>query len=196
VAERTQAPRLRGVVVLAVVAIVAATASIVVARTGLIHPDTTPAQASSRPPLVLQGTLTTSVPWAGIRTTGSYDGRGDPDNRHEELQALYRGEPLSELVGLVDDDDPDTFNETRAREGYAVKLSATDGYTWTVDSRTIIGEDGWIVASLRDGRPLPEWEGPYRLVGDEFIGFRAGQAVKLLTRIELVPGHVESQTPQ
>lgn len=194
--EETQGVRRRTVVILAVVALVALVASVAVARTHLIRPDVTPGQASAYPPLQLQGALTKQVPWAEIATTGSYDGRDDPGNRHEELQALYRGEPLYELVGLVDDDDPATFNEAKAKDGYAIKLFAADGYTWTVDSRTIVGKDGWIIARLRDGKPLPKWEGPYRFVGPDFIGFRAGQSIRLLTRIRLVPGRVESQQPQ
>ena len=194
--ERAQGLRWRGIVVLAVVAAAVLTASVVVARTHVIHPDTTPGKASGYPPLLLQGTLTRRLPWAEIETTASYDGREDPDNRHDELQALYRGEPLFELIGLVDDDDPSTFNAAKAKSGYAVKLFATDGYTWTVDSRTIVGKTDWIIAKLRDGKPLPKWEGPYRFVGADFIGFRAGQSVRQLVRILLVPGRVKSQTPQ
>jgi hypothetical protein len=194
--ERRQGPRWRGVVILAVVAAAVLTASIVVAKTHVIHPDTTPGRASSYPALVLQGTLTTRVPRADIGTTGTYDGRKDPDNRHDELQAFYRGEALYQLIGLVDDDDPGSFNETKAKAGYGVKLLASDGYTWLVDSRDVAGRDDWVVAKLRDGKPLPKWEGPYRFVGPDFIGFRAGQSVRLLVRIQLIPGRVESQTPQ
>jgi len=194
--ERERGPRWRGIVVLAVVAAAVLTASVVVARTHVIHLDTTPGKASSYPPLLLQGTLTKQVPWADIETSGSYDGRKDSDNRHAELQALYRGEPLHELIGLVDDDDPSTFNLAKAKVGYGIKLFATDHYTWTVDSRTIVGKDDWIIARLRDGKPLPDWEGPYRFVGPDFISFRAGQAIKLLVRIKLLPGRVEGQTPQ
>ena len=189
-------PRRRGVVILAVVAAAVLTASIVVARTHAIHPDTTPGTASAYPRLLLQGTLTRRVAWADIQTTGSYDGRKDPDNRFEELQALYRGEPLSHLIGLVDDDDPSSFNVAKAKEGYGIKLFAADHYTWMVDSRTVVGKDDWIIARLRDGKPLPKWEGPYRFVGADFIGFRAGQSVRRLVRIALIPGPVKNQTPQ
>jgi hypothetical protein len=183
-------------VILAVVAVMALTASIVVARTHVIHSDTTPGQASRYPSLLLQGTLTRRVPWSEVETTATYDGRADSDNRHEELQALYRGEPLYDLLALVDDEDPDTFNEAKAKDGYTIKLFAADGYTWTVDSRTVVGKSDWVVASLRDGKPLPTWEGPYRFVGGDFIGFRAGQAIKQLIRIQVVAGRVRSQDPQ
>jgi hypothetical protein len=196
VSEGAQRLHWRGLVVLAVVAAAGLSASIVVARTSLIHPDTTPGKASSCPPLLLQGTLTRRVPWADITTTASYDGRRDPDNRFAELRALYRGEPLFKLVGLVDDDDPSAFNAEKAAQGYGIKLCAADGYTWMVDSRTIAGRDDWIVANLRDGRPLPAWEGPYRFVGASFIGFRSGESVRRLVRIQLVPGRVKTQTPQ
>lgn len=185
--EGSHRPRGRGVVILALAAAVVLAVSLVIARTHLIAASTTPGDASKYPPLVLQGVLTRRVPWAAIATTSSYDGRKDPDNRHEELQALYTGEPLYELVGLVDDNDPSTFNVAKARHGYGIKLFATDGYTWTVASRTIIGKSDWIIAKLRDGKPLPKWEGPYRFVGASFIGFRAGESVRLLVRIQLVP---------
>lgn len=194
--ERRPGLRRRSVVLLAVIAAVALTASMVLARTHVIRPDATPAPASGRPPLVLQGELTRRVPWADVGTTGSYDGREDPDNRHEELRALYRGEPLYQLVGLVDDDDPGTFNVAEAKRGYGIELVATDGYTWMVDSRTIVGRDDWVIARLKDGDPLPGWEGPYRFVGPDFIGFRAGQSVRTLERVRLLPGRVEDQTPQ
>jgi hypothetical protein len=194
--ENGRRPRRRGVVILAVVAAAILTASIVIARTHAIHPDTTPGTASAYPSLLLQGTLTKRVTWTDIETTGSYDGRKDHDNRHDELQALYRGEPLYRLIGLVDDDDPSTFNVAKAKEGYGIKLLAADHYAWMVDSRTIVGKDDWIVAKLRDGKPLPKWEGPYRFVGADFIGFRAGQSVRQLVRIRLIPGPVKNQTPQ
>ena len=196
VSERGPGLRRRSIVILAVAAAVVLTASTVVARMHVIRPDTTPGKASSYPPLLLQGTLTRRVPWADIQTTAGYDGRKDHDNRFEELQAFYQGEPLYKLVGLVDDGDPGTFNVAKARQGYAIKLFATDGYTWTVDSRTIIGRNDWIIAKLRDGKPLPKWEGPYRFVGASFIGFRAGESVRLLVRIQLVPGRVKTETPQ
>lgn len=194
--EKEHGPRWRSIVVLAVVAAAVLTTSVVVARAHSIHPDTTPGKASSYPPLLLQGRLTKQVRWAEIETSGSYDGHKDSDNRHEELQAVYRGQPLYELIGLVDDDDPGTFNVAKAKAGYGIKLVATDHYTWTVDSRIVVGKDDWIVASLRDDGPLPKWEGPYRFVGPDFISFRAGQAIKRLVRIKLLPGRVESQTPQ
>jgi hypothetical protein len=196
VTERAQGLRWRGIVILAVVAAAVLTASVVVAKAHVIHPDTTPGQASSYPPLLLQGELTRRIPWGDIKTTGSYDGRKDPDNRHDELQAFYRGEPLYELIGLVDDDDPATFNVAKAKQGYGIKFFATDGYTWLVDSRTVVGKADWIIAKLRDGKPLPKWEGPYRFVGPDFISFRAGQSIRLLVRIQLTPGRVKSQTPQ
>jgi hypothetical protein len=196
VSEKARGLRRRRIVVLAVAAAAVLTASIVVARMHLIHPDTTPGRASVYPPLVLRGTLTDRVPWEDIATTASYDGPKDSDNRHEELQALYRGAPLYELVGLVDDDDPNAFDVAKAEHGYGIRLTAADRYTWMLDSRTIVGKDDWIVAKLRDGEPLPTWEGPYRFLGPDFIGFRAGQAVRQLVRIELVPERTESQTPE
>ena len=161
--------------------------SLGIAKSHIIAPSKTPGNAATEPPLVLQGVLTRRVPWVRIQTTNSYDGRKDHDNRHVELQAFYRGEPFYKLIGLVDDNDPSTFNVAKARSGYGIKLYGSDGYVWTVDSRTIIGKSDWIIAKLRDGKPLPKWEGPYRFVGASFIGFRAGESVRLLVRVQLVP---------
>ena len=185
--EGRQALSRRSVVILAVVAAAVLALSLGIARSHVIAPSKTPGNAATEPPLVLQGVLTRRVPWTQIQTTGSYDGRQDHDNRHVELQAFYRGEPLYKLIGLVDDNDPNTFNVAKARSGYGIKLYGSDGYVWTVDSRTIIGKNDWIIAKLRDGKPLPKWEGPYRFVGASFIGFRAGESVKLLVRVQLVP---------
>lgn len=186
--------RRHGVVLLAGVAAAVLAVSVAITRSHAVTPDLTPGAAADYPPLLLQGELTERVPWAEIGTMGRYDGRGDSDNRHEQLQAVYRGEPLYRLVGRVDDDDSSTFNVARARKGYDLKLVAADHYVWVVDSRAIVDRTDWIVASLRDGEPLPEWEGPYRFVGADFISFRAGQSVRQLVRIQLVAGGVERQT--
>lgn len=185
--RRTKGPRWRGIIILALAAAVILTTSLVIAKTHVITADATPGRASSYPALVLKGVLTKRIPWAKLPTPVSYNGRKDPDNRHEQLQGLYKGQTLYNLIGLVDDRNPKTFNVAKARRGYGIKLIATDGYTWVVPSAKIIGKKDWIIAKLKDGKPLPTWEGPYRHVGASFIGFRAGQSVRLLVRIELVP---------
>jgi hypothetical protein len=144
-----------------------------------------PAAKATLPPLVLKGKLTKRIPWSKLPIGVVWNGAKDPDNRHKELQAVFRGQSIYKLVGLVDDKDPTTFNVARARRGYGVKFIASDGYSHTMSSRDIIGKKKWIVARLKNGRPLPKAEGPYRDVGS-FVGFLAGPSVKMLVRIELV----------
>jgi hypothetical protein len=144
-----------------------------------------PAVKGTLPPLVLKGKLTKRIPWSKLPASVAWNGNKDPDNRHKELQAVFRGQTIYKLVGLVDDKDPQTFNVGKAKRGYGIKLIATDGYAHTMSSRDIIGKKRWIVAKLKDGKPLPKGEGPYRDVGS-FVGFLAGPSVKLLVRIELV----------
>ena len=81
------------------------------------------------------------------------------------LKAVYRGQSLYKLVGLVDDRYPKTFNKARALKGYKIQFIARDGYKVTISSKTIVGKSGWIVACLKDGMMLSADEGPYRYVG-------------------------------
>jgi hypothetical protein len=174
--------RWRTIVILCVACLAVLAASLAVAFT---TGSAKPAARASQPPLVLEGKLTKRIPWAKLPTTVIWNGRKDPDNRHKELQATFRGQSIYKLVGLVDDKDPKTFNVAQAKRGYGVKFIASDGYTHTMSSRDIVGKRKWIVAKLKNGRPLPKAEGPYRNVGS-FVGFLAGPSVKLLVRIELV----------
>jgi len=175
-------PRWRSVIILGVVAAVLLAGSLAVALTA---GSAQPVSKAKQPPLVLKGVLTKRIPWAKLPAKVIWDGRKDKDNRHKELQALFRGQSIYRLVGLVDDKDPKTFNVRKARRGYGVTFIAGDGYSHTIDSRKIIGKKRWIVARLKNGKPLPEGEGPYRNVGS-FVGFLAGPSVKMLIRIELV----------
>ncbi len=175
-------PRWRSIVILCVVAAVLLAGSLAVAFT---TGSAQPASRAKQPALVLKGVLKKKIPWAKLPAGVIWNGRKDKDNRHKELRAVFRGQSIYKLVGLVDDKDPKTFNVRKARRGYGIKFIAGDGYSSTMDSRTIIGKKKWIVAKLKNGKPLPKGEGPYRDVGS-FIGFLAGPSVKMLIRIELV----------
>jgi len=175
-------PRWRSVIILFVVAAVLLAGSLAVALTA---GSAQPASRAKQPPLVLKGVLKKSIPWAKLPAGVIWDGRKDKDNRHKELQAVFRGQSLYKLVGLVDDKDPKTFNVAKARRGYGIKFIATDGHNPVIASRDIIGKKKWIVARLKNGKPLPRGEGPYRHVGP-FVGFLASESVKMLVRIELV----------
>ncbi len=151
--------------------------------------------ASHRPPappakgpyadLVLVGKITRDVPWRDISLSATWDGT-KAGAIPSDLQAVYRGEPLYQLIGLVDDNDPNTFNVALARKGYQIRFIAADGYEWTMSSKSIIGQREWILARLKNGQPLPKGEGPYRDVGPFIHHFFGAPSVKMITRIQLV----------
>ncbi len=177
------APRLswRAVGILAGVAAVILGASLFMALRPL---DAAPAKGPYAD-LVLKGKLTKRIAWAQLPVSVKWDGT-KAGAIPKDLQAVYAGQTLYKLVGLVDDDKPGSFNVALAKKGYKVRLISSDGYTWDMKSKTIIGKKGWIVARLKNGQPLPSGEGPYRDVGSFIKHFYGRQSVKMLTRIELI----------
>lgn len=135
--------------------------------------------------LVLKGKLTRSIPWEKLPVSVTWDGAKAGDIP-KDLQAVYRGQTLYKLIGLVDDKKPGTFNVALAKKGYTIRFLSTDGYKWDMKSETIVGKKTWIVARLKSGKALPEGEGPYRNVGSFIRHFYGRQSVKMLTRIELI----------
>lgn len=170
-----------------VVGVLAGAAAVILGASlflALRTPDATPPKGPYAD-LVLKGKLTRRIPWAKLPVSVIWDGtKAGPIP--EDLRAVYRGQTLYELVGLVDDGKPGSFNVALARKGYKVRLIASDGYSRDVNSRTIIGETTWIVARLRNDKALPQGEGPYRNVGSFITPLFGRQSVKTLVRIELV----------
>jgi hypothetical protein len=102
----------------------------------------------------------------------------------------FQGLPLWVVMSIVDGNiDPDGhwfFNDDLARDGYDVKITASDDYSATLNSTFVWRNDGIIVAFLRDDDVLPPSEWPLRLVGNELTG---KQSVRNIVRIEmLLPG--------
>ncbi|MDG6257089.1 MAG: hypothetical protein QCH35_05760 [Methanomicrobiaceae archaeon] len=94
------------------------------------------------------------------------DGEGD----------VYRGLPLTRLIGLVDDGNDASYNTTLAEAGYSVTVRATDWHDRIISS-TDITPDGFLVASTRNGAPLPAQQGdikiaPLLLVGPDVSAAR------------------------
>lgn len=176
-------PRLswRAVGILAGVATLILGASLFVA---LRAPDAAPARGPYAD-LVLKEKLTKRIAWAQLPVSVRWDGT-KAGAIPKDLQAVYRGQTLYKLVGLVDDKKPDSFNVALAKKGYKVRLIASDGYSWDMNSKTIIGKKTWIVARLKSGKALPHGEGPYRDVGPFIKPLFGRQSVKMLVRIELV----------
>ena len=102
----------------------------------------------------------------------------------------WGGVALWRIVGLVDDDDPETFNSALAAEGYGIKVSAPD-YYYVFDSAAVAGNDGIIAANTLDGQPLPLTDPsnpeklwyPVKLVGP---GLHSGDRVGAVVMIELL----------
>jgi DMSO/TMAO reductase YedYZ molybdopterin-dependent catalytic subunit len=96
----------------------------------------------------------------------------------------WSGIPLWALVGLVDDQDPGTFNDALANSGaYQVKVIACDNFSYKFDdSSAIAGNDNIIIANLVNGE-IPEDSWPLRLVGD---GFPTSKWVRMVVEIQVI----------
>ena len=134
--------------------------------------------------LTLIGRLTKVLPVAKIPAGVTWDGR-KAGNINPVERAVYKGQTLYKLIGLVDDKKPGSFNTTLAKKGYKIKLFGLDGYMWTVSSKSIIGKKQWIVAKLKNGQPLPSGEGPLRFVGSFIKPFNGKASVYELYKIQL-----------
>jgi len=135
--------------------------------------------------LTLKGKLTKVLPISQVRANVTWDGT-KAGNINPTLRAKYRGETLYKLVGLVDDKDPATFNVAKAKKGYQIKLFGHDGYKWTISSKSIVGKTKWIVAKLKNGKPLPKGERPFRYVGSFIKPFNGKASVYQLYKMQLI----------
>ncbi len=102
------------------------------------------------------------------------------------VTSLYEGLPLWVAISIIDGkEDPEGhyfFNDDLAREGYQVLITASDGFTATIESSLVWRNDRIILAHLKDGEVLEDgW--PLRVVGE---GLTSKQSIKGVSRIELV----------
>jgi DMSO/TMAO reductase YedYZ molybdopterin-dependent catalytic subunit len=96
---------------------------------------------------------------------------------------IWSGLALWRLLGLVDDTDPSTFNDSFAELGYDIVVIAEDGFSSTFSSADAARNDDMIIANSLNGYPLPAGKFPLRLVGPDLSG---KQKVSQVVRIELV----------
>ena len=103
---------------------------------------------------------------------------------------LWGGLPLYTIVGIVDDNDPETFNTALAAEGYSIKVTSEDGYSINFESADISECDGYIMANSLNSTELPRTIGekekpcyPLRMVGND-VG--AGQLIGAIESVELI----------
>ena len=135
--------------------------------------------------LTLIGKLTKVVPVSRIPAVVTWDGT-KAGNINPVLHAVYKGQTMYKLIGLVDDKDPGSFNKARAEKGYKIKLFGLDGYTWTITSKSIIGQTHRIVAKLKNGKALPAGEAPLRYVGPFIKPYNGKASVFKLYKIKLI----------
>ena len=99
----------------------------------------------------------------------------------------YEGLPLWVIIsiidGKVDTEGHYLFDDDLAREGYEVRISASDGFSTTLNSSMIWRNDGIILAHLMDGEVLPEGKWPLKLVGE---GLSGKDRIGNIAKIELV----------
>jgi hypothetical protein len=98
----------------------------------------------------------------------------------------WKGLPLWLLCGWVDDDiqhGSGAFNDDVAAAGYDVKVTSSDGSSYTFDSAFVARNDNIIVANTLDGVELPDAAYPLALVGSDIS---SAQNLVKITKIELL----------
>jgi hypothetical protein len=97
-------------------------------------------------------------------------------NAKDGSVTAYRGVPLWRLSAEVDDpryaphkQDSSivSYDGAAAIRGYGVRITASDGFSRTLDSRELHENHDVILATTRAGEPLPEQEAPLILVWDQ-----------------------------
>ena len=87
---------------------------------------------------------------------------------------VWTGMPIRYLVGAVDDIDSGShwkFNDTRAAEGYTVRVTAGDGFNATFEIADIAWNDSFIVADKLNATALTaDNGGPLKFVGPGLSG--------------------------
>ena len=112
----------------------------------------------------------------------------------DESMQVWTGIPLWFLVAVVDDMEAGnhwTLNETRAAEGYTVRVTASDGFNATFNSADIARNDSYLVADKMNAAPLPangdkpSW--PLKLVGPSLTNKQKIGSITSIT-LEDLPG--------
>ncbi|WOF15325.1 PGF-pre-PGF domain-containing protein [Methanoplanus sp. FWC-SCC4] len=85
----------------------------------------------------------------------------DPSSYTDNSENLWEGVNLTRILGLVDDDDPDSFNETLAKRNYKVFItgkSAGNSKTVEIQSKYSFTEsdESYIIACKLNGKELPQ----------------------------------------
>ena len=107
-------------------------------------------------------------------------------NAHEKQSHLYSGVPVHDLLATIDAPLGEKLRGSalglvvvfRAHDGYAVSYALAE-FDDAFSDRTIL------LVDLQDGKPLPEGDGPFRIVapGDR----RPARWARMVTTLEIVP---------
>jgi len=109
----------------------------------------------------------------------------------DDDSGVWSGATLSSVLGLIDDDDPTTFNETLADTEYQVNVMASDEYNKTFVAKYLV-ENGTLLADMFNGTALGEEDYPLRIVGD---GMTGGQMVSMIASVTMLPPE-EPEVPE
>ncbi|MEA2075466.1 MAG: PGF-CTERM sorting domain-containing protein [Euryarchaeota archaeon] len=111
----------------------------------------------------------------------------------------WEGLPLWLLCGWVDDENSHSegaYNETLAAAGYNITISASDGYSVTIDSRDTIRNNNYIVANTLNGTHIHEssssW--PLKLVGTNVSGSMTVKGIAKI-KLDITPAPTPTPTP-
>jgi len=105
------------------------------------------------------------------------------DHYVDSSQRNWSGASLTRVLGMIDDDDPGSFNDIHAATNYTVNVSAVDGYYRTMSIEHVL-EDTCILANKLNGTILGEDYAPLRLVGP---ALSSGEQVSQIARIGISP---------
>jgi len=130
--------------------------------------------------LTLNGTLVRSMGSVELETMVASHEANWTDG---STDITWTGIPLWYLVGLIDDLDADTFNETLADIGYTVNIVANDSYTTALNSTFVKLNGNIILACFENGTALETKYWPLRLVGSALT---KGQMARNIVEIQIV----------
>jgi hypothetical protein len=178
-----------------------------IGQIAILELQTPPAEAGSYN-LALNGKITDvlsqaeielglACPYSGHLVTWTQnikDTSGNVIETHE-----WSGIPLWFLCGWVDDRQPHDFNAVQTTAGYKITVKASDGYAKDFQAADVAWSDDYIVATMKDGAPLPDGKWPLQLVGDPLTradGTLGGMSVSQIAEIDLTEFGVPVEIPK
>ncbi len=106
-----------------------------------------------------------------------------------ENDSVWTTLPMQYLCGLVDDENPDSFNFDLAKSDYTITVTANDGFSTNFRSTAISADRSVALAYLLNGSVLPETidgkNGPKPCFPLQMVGVTNNQRIGGVTTIEL-----------